>query len=130
MNRVIVTLLFLIAGCDAAGVPAAGPDPMTIVWEHTYGMETAARPSVIWHDECRTDDDGAGQYRSVTVGHGCVQVIVFDDGRIELQRTTLVSKSRFSLALEQWKQYLLTSSFGESGSEIAAANQALTDAGY
>jgi hypothetical protein len=124
---VVLVLLFVAVGCSAEGVPVAAPDAMSIVWEETYGMDRATRPDVVFHDECRVSD-GAGP-RATTIGHGCVQAIVYADGRIEIQSAPLFSTSTFAFALDQWKQMLLTSEFRTDGVEVQRANNNLRAAG-
>lgn len=101
---------------------------MAIVWERTYGMEQASQPTVAWHDECRTSDTTGN--RATTIKDGCVQAIVYADGRIELQSAPLISESTFTLALEEWKRMLVASAFAPiDGTEVKAGNDALVAAG-
>jgi hypothetical protein len=134
----MLAIYLITSGCVAR--PLAGPpdgvevtalDPMAIVWEQSYGMTRESRPDVILHDECRLDDHGAGQRRSVSISEGCVAAIVYETGMVELQMAAKPSDSLLAFALQEWKAFLLTSDFGPiNGAEIKTARLALINAGF
>jgi hypothetical protein len=120
-------LALVVGGCSATGLPVNERDPMHLVWEDTYGMESGSRPEVVWHSGCRMDD-APGSERITSVYKGCVASIVFADGRIELQTGLKVSDTLFALSLGMWKAYLLTSDLGAfDGAEVNEAKKALLD---